>query len=108
MYGDSVVAIVAAPRLVSSSYLSDRHAEEDGDSGHDLGLRIALVVLDAGQVTGVDACGLGESAQAVAAFLALPPDEFSVGLHVINVLNETRRSKATADRIPHRHVDGAR
>jgi len=61
--------------------IGDPATEYVGDARHDFGLRSPFASLDAGEVGVVDLGGFGESAQAVAAFLALPSDFASIGLH---------------------------
>ncbi|WTS86334.1 hypothetical protein OHA99_09235 [Streptomyces coelicoflavus] len=96
MNGEAVlVSLIVAPRGVSFD-VGDPAAEQFGDSGHDFGLRTALLSFDAGQVRVAYSDGGGESAQAVAAVFALPADCLSVWLHISNVLHETQRSNMSA------------
>jgi hypothetical protein len=62
--------------------VGDPATEYGGDARHDFGLGAPFASLDAGEVGVVDLGGFGESAQAVAAFLALPSDFGSIGLHM--------------------------
>jgi hypothetical protein len=91
MQGETVfVSLIIAPRWVSL-YVCDPAADELGYPGHDLGLRATLAPFDAGEVAVAYPGGFGESAQAVAAFLALPPDGLSVWLHITTVPNDAQR-----------------
>lgn len=87
-----LVSLIVGLRSVSFE-IGDLAVEEIGYSGHDLGLWVPEAAFYAGQVGVVDASGVGESAQAVAALFALPSDFLSIGLHMNKVPNDTQRSK---------------
>jgi hypothetical protein len=79
--GESLtLSLIVGLRLLSLD-VGDVTSKELGDSGHDLRLRASEASLDAGEVAMADMGGFGESAQAVAAFFALPSDFRSIGLH---------------------------
>jgi hypothetical protein len=80
--------------------VGDPASKQSGDPGHDLRLRASEVSLDAGEVTRVDVGGFGESAQAVAAFFALPSDFGSIGLH----MDDSSRRQSTKQLESHRKM----
>lgn len=59
----------------------DAAVESPRDAGEDLGLRVALSALDAGQVGGGYSGGAGQAAEALATVFAPPTDLRSIGLH---------------------------
>nr|WP_318196868.1 hypothetical protein [Streptomyces sp. MCL20-2] len=67
------VTLIVGLRSVSFD-VADPAFEKLRDAGHDLGLGALDPALYAGQVRVADLGGVGESAQAVAALFALPPD----------------------------------
>jgi hypothetical protein len=76
----AIVSLIVGLRSLSLN-VDDAASKQSGDSGHDLRLRASEASLDAGEVAVADVGGFGESAQAVAAFFALPSDFGSIGLH---------------------------
>jgi hypothetical protein len=78
--------------------VDDATSKQSGDLGHDLRLRASEASLDAGEVAMVDVGGFGESAQAVAAFFALPSDFGSIGLH----MDDSSRRQPTKQLESHR------
>jgi hypothetical protein len=91
MYGEAVlVSLIVMLRSVSFEVF-DGASQGFGDACHDLGLGVPFSAFDAGEVCVGDSGGCGESAQAVAVEFALPPDFWSIGLHMPN---DTQRNTA--------------